>query len=159
MENSDDIFESCFNYFISNNFKQAYHAFFKNYYKHPGKIKFLYGTIISLILLDNIKELINFLEKEIKISPLSNKIKSIVNFIKMNDYFNNINKISILFNIGLFFKKRKLWEDAILFFKVCIILDPSNKKALTVLGEYALIKQNFTKGINLFKKAINKKLV
>ena len=150
---NDNIFESSFNYLIANDFKQANQTFLANYYKHPDEINFLYGVIISFILLKNIKGSIDFLEKEAQISPLRNKINLIVNFIKINDYFNNMKQVSILFNIGLFLKKSGLHNDPIVFFRMCLILAPNDKKILTVLGEYAIIENNISKGINLFTQA------
>ena len=151
--NINDIFESCFNHIIANNIKKAYYSFIDNYYKHPNKIELLYGVIISYIMLDNIRRCIDFLEKEIAISPLSNKIRMISNFIKLNSSFENINKRSVIFNIGLFLKRRGFMGEAKIFFRVCQTLEPDNSKTLTALGECAILECDIEKGIKLFSYA------
>ena len=148
-----NIYEICFNHIISNDFKTAYKTFSDNYYKNPDKINFLYGIIISLILQNNIKESINFLDKEYSVSPLKNKIKLVADFIKYNDFFTNMDENTILFNIGLFLKNQELLSDAKTFFDTCLVLQPDNKETLTILAEYALFDMQIDKAINLYIKA------
>ncbi|MCP4134500.1 MAG: hypothetical protein GY754_26235 [bacterium] len=155
-ENNPVSFESCFNHFISNNFKEAYYAFSDNYYKHPSRIDLLYGIVISYIMLDNIKECVHFLEKEVAVSPLKNKINLLTNFIKLNSNFSDLSKVSTIFNIGLFLKKKGLLSEAKIFFRTCQVLEPDNAKTLTVLGECALIEKDLRKGITLFSQAAKK---
>ncbi|MDY6970024.1 MAG: hypothetical protein SVR08_15400 [Spirochaetota bacterium] len=153
MKKDKDVTESCFNYIIANNYKEAFHSYIDNYYKHPDIIELVYGVITSSILIDKITECISFLEKEISLSPLSNKIALVLNFIKLNSNFKNMSRISIILNIGLFLRKKRLLQDAKFFFRVCQTIEPDNRKILTVLGECAILERDIEKGIKLFSYA------
>ncbi len=151
-----ELFESCLNELIANNFKKANEAFLENYYRNPDKIELFYGVMISYVLLGKIGEFVDFAQKETDVSPLSQKIAFILEFIKLNSQFNNMNSKSIILNSGIFLNKNGLIKDAKLFFRVCNILEPENKKALTALGECAFLENNIEKGVRLFSRAAKK---
>lgn len=149
----NDNFENCYNYLIANDYKQAYYNFSENYYKYPQDISYFYGLLISFILQDNINEAIHFMEKEIEVSPLHNKIRLLLYFIKRNGKFSNLKKVSVLLNIGLFLRKNGLSSDAKLFFNTVLLLEPENRKASTVIAESALLEDEIKKSLSLYSQA------
>lgn len=149
----DNNFEKCFNYLIANDYKQAYYNFSENYYKYPQNINYFYGLVISFILQDNINEALHFMEKEVEVSPLHNKIRLLAHFIKRNGKFENLKKVSVLLNIGLFLRKNRLITDAKLFFDTALLLEPENRKVNTVIAEYALLQKDLKRGLSLYSQA------
>lgn len=147
-----DNFEYCFNLLINNSYIKAYNLFLENYLKFPAYNNYLLGVIISLILSNKIKEVKEFLKKELKISSQKKIIQLLKNFIDRNN-FNINNQRSFLFNLGLFLKQNEMFIESSLFFRICVFLEPNDKKSLLLLGEYEILKKNIEKGLALIIKS------
>jgi hypothetical protein len=150
-------FEFCFNFLVKNNFIKAYELFLENFLKFPTYNNYLLGVIISLILSNKINEAKEFLNKELKISLQKNLIQLLINFINNNRF--NIDKQRLfIFNLGLFLKQNKMLIESNLFFRICILLKPDDKKSLLLLGEYEIKKNNIEKGITLIVTSLKNRL-
>ena len=149
----NNIFEKNYNEIVAHNYKKAHSQFIDNYYENPQQAEFLIGVIITHILLDEMKKCTDFLEKESQVSIISKLIDQILQFIKKNPIFNDLKKISVIFNIGLFLKRNNNLKLGKIFFRTCLTLEPKHKKALTVLGECEIRESNIQKGVRLFSAA------
>lgn len=142
------------NYFISLDYKKAYHFFLDKYYKYPQEMGFFHSLLVSMILLDQKAEIKTFLERESQISSMKKKIIFLQAFIRDNDYFEGMKNVSIIYNIGLFLKINNLADEAKIYFDVCLLLNPKNRKVLTIMSEYALLENNADKCISYLQDAI-----
>lgn len=150
--NENSTIEIFYNNIITGSYKKNLEICSSNYIKNPQNTNLLFGVYISYILLDKLTEAINFFEKELTISPLQNKIKLLISFIKAKN-INPGNGFSNIYNTGLYLKKNNLFNDAIIFFKVCNLLKPNDENTLTILGEYALLSKDYDKSLKLFAQS------